>query len=40
MNFEMTDRLFETCLSLQQKLVQAQEVIAKLQNPYPHRQQQ
>ena len=37
MNFEMTDRLFETCLSLQQKLVQAQEVIAKLQNSSPHR---
>ena len=32
-NFEMIDRMFETCLSLQEKLIQAQEVIAKLQKP-------
>jgi hypothetical protein len=31
MNFEMIDRLFETCLSLQEKLIQAQEVATKLQ---------
>ena len=30
-NFEMLDRLFETCLCLQEKLKQAQEVVAKLQ---------
>jgi len=29
-SYEMLDRLFETCLSLQEKLKQAQEVIAKL----------
>lgn len=32
-NFEIIDRMFETCLSLQEKLIQAQEVIAKLQKP-------
>jgi len=32
-NFEIVDRMFETCLSLQEKLIQAQEVIAKLQKP-------
>ena len=31
MNFEMIDQLFETCLSLQEKLIQAQEVVTKLQ---------
>ena len=36
MNFEMIDRLFETCLSLQEKLKQAQEVVAQLQQPSPH----
>lgn len=30
-NFEMMDRLFETCLSLQEKLIQAKETIARLQ---------
>ncbi len=30
-NFEMLDRLYETCLSLQEKLQQTQEVVAKLQ---------
>jgi hypothetical protein len=30
-SYEMLDRLFETCLSLQEKLKQAQEVVAKLQ---------
>ncbi len=30
-SYEMLDRLFQTCLSLQEKLKQAQEVIAKLQ---------
>lgn len=35
-NFEMLDRLFETCLSLQEKLQQAQEVIAKLQQASTH----
>jgi hypothetical protein len=29
--YEMLDRLFETCLSLQEKLKQAQEVVAKLE---------
>jgi hypothetical protein len=31
MNFELIDQLFETCLSLQEKLMQAQEVVTKLQ---------
>ena len=31
MNFELIDQLFETCLSLQEKLIQAQEVVTKLQ---------
>ena len=35
-NYEMMDRLFETCLSLQEKLKQAQEVIAKLQQTSTH----
>jgi hypothetical protein len=30
-NFEMLSRLFETCLSLQEKLILTQEVVAKLQ---------
>lgn len=30
-NFEMLDRLFQTCLSLQKKLIQANETIARLQ---------
>ena len=30
-NFELIDQLFETCLSLQEKLIQAQEVVTKLQ---------
>jgi hypothetical protein len=32
-SFQMLDRLFETCLSLQEKLKQAQDVIARLQKP-------
>jgi len=35
-SYEMLDRLFETCLNLQEKLEQAQEVIAKLQQTSPH----
>ena len=35
-NYEMIDRLFETCLSLQEKLQKAQEVIAKLQQTSTH----
>lgn len=35
-NFEMLNRLFETCLILQEKLQQAQEVIAKLQQTSTH----
>ena len=31
MNFELIDQLFETCLSLQEKLMQAQEVVSNLQ---------
>jgi hypothetical protein len=31
-NFEMLDRLFETSLSLQEKLKQAEETIARLQH--------
>ena len=31
MNFELIDQLFETCLSLQEKLMQAQELVSKLQ---------
>ena len=31
MNFELIDQLFETCLSLKEKLMQAQEVVSKLQ---------
>jgi hypothetical protein len=31
MNFELIDQLFETCLSLQEKFMQAQEVVSKLQ---------
>ena len=30
-SYEMLDRLFETCLSLQEKLILTQEVVAKLQ---------
>ena len=35
-NFEMIDRLFETCLSLQEKLKQAQKVVEQLQQQLPH----
>lgn len=35
-NFEMLDRLYETCLSLQEKLQQAHELIAKLQQTSNH----
>ena len=35
-SYEMLDRLFQTCLSLQEKLQQAQEVIAKLQQTSTH----
>ena len=35
-SYEMLDRLFQTCLSLQEKLKQAQEVIAKLQQTSTH----
>lgn len=35
-SYEMLDRLFQTCLSLQEKLQKAQEVIAKLQQTSTH----
>ena len=35
-SYEMLDRLFQTCLSLQEKMQKAQEVIAKLQQTSTH----
>lgn len=35
-SYEMLDRLFQTCLSLQEKLKQAQKVVKQLQQPSPH----
>lgn len=35
-SYEMLDRLFQTCLSLQEKLKQAQKVVEQLQQPSPH----
>ena len=34
-SFEMLDRLFETCLSLQEKLEQAEAIIARLKHAGP-----
>jgi hypothetical protein len=34
-SYEMLDRLFQTCLSLQEKLKQAQKVVEQLQQPPP-----
>ncbi len=35
-SYEMLDRLFQTCLGVQEKLQKAQEVIAKLQQTSTH----